>query len=61
LLPDGPPRQSMMKELAAIRGLLLTRTDETNAEGTAIGRVARITLELLDQRVPAKVEETVHS
>ena len=60
LLPDGPRRQSMMKELAAIRALLLTRTDETNAGGAAIGRVARITLDLLDQRIPARVEETAH-
>jgi lipid-A-disaccharide synthase len=61
LLPDGPRRQSMMKELAAIRAMLLTRTDEASAGGTAIGRVARITLDLLDQRIPAGMEETVHS
>ena len=60
LLPDGPHRQSMMKELAAIRALLLTRKDETRT-GSAIGRVARITLDLLDQRIPAGVEETVNS
>ncbi len=58
LLPDGPRRQSMMKELGAIRGLLLTRTDETAGSG-AIGRVAQITLELA--RIPAILEETVHS
>src|SRR6202035_1790119 len=40
LLPDGPPRQSMMKELACIRGLLLARSDETKAGSGAIGRVA---------------------
>ncbi len=33
LLPDGPPRQSMMKELACIRGLLLARSDETQSGG----------------------------
>ena len=57
LLPDGPRRQSMMKELAAIRALLLTRTEG----GGAMGRVARITLDLLKTRVPAALAETVHS
>jgi lipid-A-disaccharide synthase len=61
LLPDGPRRQSMMKELAAIRAVLLTRKDDASAGGTAIARVARITLDLLDQRIPAGEEETVHS
>jgi len=51
----------MMKELAAIRAMLLTRTDEANAGSTAIGRVARIALDLLDQRIPAGMNETVHS
>jgi lipid-A-disaccharide synthase len=61
LLPDGPRRQSMMKELAAIRGALLARTDEGGPGGGAIGRVAAITLELLGARVPTTAEETVHS
>ncbi len=61
LLPDGPRRQSMMKELAAIRSALLARTDEGGSGGGAIGRVAAITLELLGARVPATVAETVHS
>ena len=43
LLPDGPPRQSMMEELARIRGLLNTRP----ADGGAIDRVAAITLETM--------------
>ena len=40
LLPEGPPRQSMMEELARIRGLLAKQS-----EGGAIDRVAEITLE----------------
>ena len=43
LLLDGPPRQSMMEELARIRGLLNTRP----ADGGAIDRVAAITLETI--------------
>ena len=41
LLPDGPRRQSMMQELAAIRSLLCSQTkgDQKRKEG-AIGRVA---------------------
>ena len=42
LLPDGPPRQSMMEELAQVRGLL-----GKQSEGGAIDRVAEITLEIL--------------
>jgi|CZKF01.1.fsa_nt_gi lipid-A-disaccharide synthase len=56
LLPDGPPRQSMMEELARIRGLLKTRplsgigVGASNGAGEidgAIARVAAVTLELL--------------
>ena len=61
LLPDGPPRQSMMKELACIRGLLLARSDETKAGSGAIGRVAEITLELVGTRLQLRAEEAVHS
>jgi lipid-A-disaccharide synthase len=43
LLPDGPPRQSMMEELARIRGLLKTRQESSGA----IDRVAAITLETI--------------
>jgi lipid-A-disaccharide synthase len=42
LLPDGPPRQSMMEELAQVRGLL-----GKQSAGGAIDRVAEITLEIL--------------
>ena len=46
LLPDGPVRQSMMKELAQVRGLLNKRP-AASGEGGAIDRVAAITLELM--------------
>jgi lipid-A-disaccharide synthase len=61
LLPDGPSRQSMMKELARVRELLLTRTAEDQKAGGAIGRVAAITLELLAGRTAPSLEEVVHS
>jgi lipid-A-disaccharide synthase len=53
LLPDGPPRQSMMEELARIRGLLLTRPESGEAGGAgetgrAIARVAEVALELMN-------------
>jgi len=44
LLPDGPPRESMKKELARIRGLLAP--NDVGAGRGAIARVATITLEL---------------
>jgi lipid-A-disaccharide synthase len=47
LLPDGGPRQSMMEELAAIRGSLNHRLAGPMDEGGAIGRVADITLKQL--------------
>jgi lipid-A-disaccharide synthase len=43
LLPDGPPRQSMMEELARVRGLLAKQP-----EVGAIDRVAAVTLEVLE-------------
>jgi len=48
LLPDGPPRQSMMKELAELRGMLRA-TPKSTAQPTAgaIARVAEVVLELL--------------
>jgi lipid-A-disaccharide synthase len=61
LLPDGPRRQSMMKELAAIRGLLNTRQAGSGEEGGAIGRVAEITFEELGAASSSKLEETVQS
>ncbi len=54
LLPDGPPRQSMMKELAAIGGLL-----RSNPAGNAlrspgaIDRVAEVALQLIAPLSPA--------
>ena len=48
LLPDGPPRQSMMEALAQIRSLLNRRPAGLNHESSgAIERVAAITLEEL--------------
>jgi lipid-A-disaccharide synthase len=48
LLPDGPPRQSMMKELAELRGALQSSSGGgSDAQGGAITRVAEVTLELL--------------
>ena len=47
LLPDGPPRQSMMKELAELRGLLRPNAlSGSQQERGAIGRVADVALEL---------------
>jgi lipid-A-disaccharide synthase len=57
LLPDGPPRQSMMKELQRVRALLTPRTGETNCG--AIDRVAAIALEVLG--LPSPVRESVQS
>jgi len=42
LLPDGPPRESMMKELAWVHSLLAKQS-----EGGAIDRVAEVTLEMM--------------
>ncbi len=47
LIPDGPPRQTMIEELARVHGLLATgRSGET---GSAIERVAAVTLETIRQ------------
>jgi lipid-A-disaccharide synthase len=62
LLPDGPRRQSMMQDLAGIRSLLSApATDHQRVGGGPIGRVADVALDLLGARLPAGVEETVHS
>jgi len=46
LLPDSPPRESMRKELARIRGLLNSRpASHDGLSGGAIERAAAITLE----------------
>jgi lipid-A-disaccharide synthase len=65
LLPDGPPRQSMMQELQRVRGLLSTSpagqtgpANEGKAHG-AIDRVADIALSYLG--VPSPVAESVQS
>jgi lipid-A-disaccharide synthase len=62
LLPDGPPRQSMMEELQRVRGLL--STGKTGPAGRAeahgaIDRVAAIALSYLG--VPSPVAESVQS
>jgi lipid-A-disaccharide synthase len=46
LLSEGPARQSMMEELARIRGLL-SKSPADSGEGGSIGRVAAITLEVM--------------
>jgi lipid-A-disaccharide synthase len=62
LLPDGVPRESMKKELAQIQGLLLSHRTAPGETGSgAIGRVAEITLELLEARSPAEIAEAVSS
>ena len=60
LLPDGAPRQSMMKELRRIRDLLNARREDHGIEyGGAIDRVAAITLEQLG--LPSPVAESMQS
>jgi lipid-A-disaccharide synthase len=60
LLPDGAPRQSMMKELAAIRGLLNVRPGGQGEESKgAIGRVAAVALEVAGFAPPALKEDAV--
>jgi lipid-A-disaccharide synthase len=62
LLPDGPRRQSMMEELAAIRSLLQSRTrGDPKLDGGAIGRVADVALDLIGAGISARIEEAVHS
>ena len=54
LLPDGPPRESMIVELARIRGLLTPEPDgQGNEIDSAISRVAAITLRQLETAMPA--------
>lgn len=49
LLPDGPPRQSMMKELAELRSLLRSGSPgESFPVHGAVTRVAQVTLELVE-------------
>jgi lipid-A-disaccharide synthase len=53
LLPDGPPRESMMEELRAIRKLLATGKPDA---GGAIERVASITLDEIRAASPKVLE-----
>jgi lipid-A-disaccharide synthase len=57
LLPDGAPRESMMKELTRIRSLLAPQSG--NTERGAIARVAGVTLELAG--IISPVPESVQS
>ena len=58
LLPDGPLRESMMKELASIKGRLTPRSAGFGAENeTAISRVAGITIRQMAKI--AQVSESV--
>lgn len=52
LLPDGPPRQSMMQELQRIRALLSTRPGRQGEAHGAIDRVADVALEVLGVASP---------
>lgn len=53
LLPDGPLRESMMEELARIRGLLTpSPTRRGDQFETAVGRVAAITIQQLGATLP---------
>ena len=60
LLPDGPLRESMMKELARIRGLLTPGGSGLGDDvETAISRVAGITIRQIGNALP--VSESVQS
>jgi lipid-A-disaccharide synthase len=62
LLPDGAPRESMMKELRAIREELSPRPAKGNdAAAGAIERVAAITLEELEATSPKALDWVVQS
>lgn len=50
LLPDGGPRQSMMEELARIRGLLRSHPEDRGNNEGAIARVAEVALQLAGGR-----------
>lgn len=61
LLPDGPSRQSMMQELAALRSHLRATAADCPEAGGAVARVARVTLELLGNASPAELAATIPS
>jgi len=54
LLPDGVPRQSMMKELKAIRDVLNTRPADNGQQTGAIERAAAITISQLGVASPTR-------
>jgi len=58
LLPDGPPRQSMMKELEKIRNVLNARSEGNELQAGAIERVAAITLSQLGAASPSLTPQT---
>ena len=58
LLPDGPPRQSMMKELEKIRNVLNARSEGNELQTGAIERVAAITLSQLGAASPSLTPQT---
>jgi len=60
LLPDGLPRESMMEELARIRGLLNTWPGHEGGSGGAIERVAEVTLAELGAASPARIPVAVN-
>jgi len=59
LLPDGPPRESMMKELKTIGGLLRSHQAGKVDQASAIDRVAAVALELIAPVSPAPEESVV--
>jgi lipid-A-disaccharide synthase len=62
LLPDGPSRESMMKELRRIRGLLSPRpAGSAGGSSGAIDRVATITLDQLGAASPSQTVQAVPS
>jgi lipid-A-disaccharide synthase len=62
LLPDGVPRESMMRELSRVGGLLRSRQgSKTREDADAIERVAAVTLELLGDLVSSTDQSGVRS
>ena len=62
LLPDGPPRESMMKELAGIRNrLMASQQADTPGRSAAIERVAAVVEEELAAAAPVEPAKFVRS
>jgi lipid-A-disaccharide synthase len=59
LLPDGPPRESMMLELLGVRGRLQPASTSGAGSPGAIARVAEVALKLLGAAAPEGIAETV--